>query len=325
MLQYLIGVEYLNQRILISLCLIGLAIILVPLLNGKFNLSKLEVKNKASKETRKIKVYSRNEKYISKLLRFFNKLDSYFLIPLSLSKVDHFEYMMRRFNFNLPYVLRSPTAKEFSGFCKTCALIITTVGVLLFVYTLNPIFLITVGSFFFADLILFMLNVQVLASDKALEEDFPDLYLFLCPTLLRGSDGHISVVLGEFLASFDDSGIVKHKDIVNLVQRLQNLISIYGSELEAVRHLRDYYRTPVVINFVNLAIQSLNGVNNSQKILAYKQELCQKNLELMEAKGNALVEKGSRVIWLIFVILVQFIVLSWLAKCGFSLPSSWLV
>ena len=319
----LLSASSIMPRVVLSCVLIVVMFLLIAYFNGAFHFSSWFVKYTAKKETNKVKQYAKNEKTLTKLLSFCTKVDSFFLFPLSLSKKDQFDYFMRRFDFTIPYVLRPPTASEFSGFFKIIGLVLSSIGVLLCVYTLNPLSLIFVGSFFFVDVALFAMNMSIMSSDKALEEDFPDLYLFLCPSLLKGSDCHLSGVLSEFSASFDEAGLVAHKDIVGLVTCMNKLIDIYGSELEAIRHLRDYYRTPTVVNFVNLAIQALNGVDNTQKLLAYKQELCQRNLAQMEAKGAALVEKGSKVIWLIFIILGQFVVLSWLAKCGFTIPASW--
>ena len=47
-------------------------------------------------------------------------------------------------------------------------------------------------------------------------------------------------------------------------------------------------------------------------------ELSQKKLEKMTERANALVAKGQKAVMLIFIILGQFIVLSWIAKAGLS-------
>ena len=47
-------------------------------------------------------------------------------------------------------------------------------------------------------------------------------------------------------------------------------------------------------------------------------ELSQKKLDLMTKKAEAMVAKGQKAVMLIFIILGQFIVLSWVAKAGLS-------
>ena len=80
--------------------------------------------------------------------------------------------------------------------------------------------------------------------------------------------------------------------------------------------MRDYYKSAMLVNFFNLAIQSLRGVDNSDKLLGFKMELTQKRLEAMTERAKKLVLKGQRAIWAIFIILAQFVVLSWVAKAG---------
>jgi hypothetical protein len=74
----------------------------------------------------------------------------------------------------------------------------------------------------------------------------------------------------------------------------------------------------MLVNFFNLAVQSLRGVDNKDKLLAFKMELSQKKLDLMTKKAEAMVAKGQKAVMLIFIILGQFIVLSWVAKAGLS-------
>jgi hypothetical protein len=97
-----------------------------------------------------------------------------------------------------------------------------------------------------------------------------------------------------------------------------NNIEIYGDDSIAVHKMRETYKSAMLVNFFNLAIQSLRGVDNKDKLLAFRMELSQKKLDAMTVKANKMVEKGQKAVMLIFLILAQFIVLSWIAKAGLS-------
>ena len=102
------------------------------------------------------------------------------------------------------------------------------------------------------------------------------------------------------------------------VTQFRNNIEVYGDDCIAVKKLREVYRSSMIVNFCNLAVQALNNVDNSDKLLAFKIELSQKRMEQMTAEAKKRVAKGQRMIYLIFIILGQFIVLSWVAKMGGS-------
>ena len=99
---------------------------------------------------------------------------------------------------------------------------------------------------------------------------------------------------------------------------LRNNIEIYGDDSMAVRQLREKYRGAMVVNFCNLAVQALSGVDNKDKLTAFKSELSQRQLEAMKLEAQKRIEKGQRVIMLVFIILAEFVVLSWMAKLGGS-------
>ena len=105
-------------------------------------------------------------------------------------------------------------------------------------------------------------------------------------------------------------------DVVKGIERKN--IEIYGDDSMAVNEMRKTYKSAMLVNFFNLAIQALRGVDNKDKLLAFKMELSQQKLEQMTKKANELVAKGQKAIMLIFVILAQFVVLSWVAKAGIS-------
>ena len=129
----------------------------------------------------------------------------------------------------------------------------------------------------------------------------------------------LAPTLDEYLSSIDAIyGEQSHKAMRNFVLDLRKNIEIYGDDSMAIHKMREVYRSAMLVNFFNLVVQSLRGVDNKDKLLAFKMELSQKKLEKMTERANILVAKGQKAVMLIFIILAQFIVLSWVAKAGLS-------
>ena len=171
-----------------------------------------------------------------------------------------------------------------------------------------------------------LLKAQIAAEDEQLEIDFPDLYLLLYSRLKKGAHTKIEPTMNDYVRSLNDMyGVgVGHIAIRRFCSRFSANVEIYGDEVVAIKHLREYYRSPTVVNFCNLAIQALTGVDNREKLLTFKQELAEERRVRMDLKAAALVRKGTRAINIIYVILFEFIVLSWISKIDLSLFNNFL-
>ena len=171
-----------------------------------------------------------------------------------------------------------------------------------------------------------LLKAQIAAEDEQLEIDFPDLYLLLYSRLKKGAHTKIEPTMNDYVRSLNDMyGVgVGHIAIRRFCSRFSANVEIYGDEVVAIKHLREYYRSPTVVNFCNLAIQALTGVDNREKLLTFKQELAEERRVRMDLKAAALVRKGTRAINIIYVILFEFIILSWVSKIDLSLFNSFL-
>ena len=129
----------------------------------------------------------------------------------------------------------------------------------------------------------------------------------------------VNKTLDEYIKSLEVIyGDKSHSAMKKFVLELRKNIEIYGDDSIAVHKMRETYKSAMLVNFFNLAIQSLRGVDNKDKLLAFRMELSQKKLDAMTVKANKMVEKGQKAVMLIFLILAQFIVLSWIAKAGLS-------
>ena len=134
---------------------------------------------------------------------------------------------------------------------------------------------------------------------------------------MRGTEVRLGPTLQTYLQTLEAIDTTEETEAIKqFVQDLYYNIEVYGADSKAVAMIREKYHSATVINFCNLAIQSLNGVDNKDKLIAFKIELTQKDLMLMTERANKAVEKGSRAIVSIYFILFQFVVLSWAAKLG---------
>lgn len=232
-------------------------------------------------------------------------------------KLERYKFNISRGRLKIVLLDRNIAPIELTGCFKLIKFIGVFISVLLYLITNNVLLLIGLIVLGIEYGFNSYIEASIVAEDQEIEEDFPDLFLLLYSRLLKGAQVRLAPTLDEYLKSIDViHGEESHKAMRNFVQDLRNNIEIYGDDSMAIHRMRDMYKSAMLVNFFNLAIQSLRGVDNKDKLLAFKIELSQKRIQAMTDNANKLVEKGQRVIWVIFIILGQFIVLSWVAKAG---------
>jgi hypothetical protein len=239
-------------------------------------------------------------------------------IGLSLSeyKQADYRYKIDRLRWNIKILNRNIKPTELTGIIKMLQLGGSFIGVMGFVMT-NSLFFGVFILFTLAPLVFHLYASSVIEDEDAkLERDFPDLFIILYSRLTQGSKVRLAPTLKDYLISLDvvGTGDTTNKAIKNFVLDLRNNIEIYGDDGMAVMKLRDKYTSVMIVNFSNLAVQALNGVDNKDKLLAFKIELNHKRIEQMKARADKIVARGSKAIWFVYIILFQFIVLSWIAK-----------
>ena len=101
--------------------------------------------------------------------------------------------------------------------------------------------------------------------------------------------------------------------MLKLAKYLLNLLSLYEDHV-AVPKLKEIYHSATIINFCNVASQSLNGVENYDNLLTFKMQLVERKTELMRQRSAKLVRNGERSIYLIYLILFIFIIVGWYSK-----------
>lgn len=278
------------------------------------------------KGTSKTKIEVKKDKEIAKKrnisLWILNKADyicNNFGFQPSLSKIEKYKFNINRGRLVAPYTDRNFSPTELLGIFKFIKFISCFFAIFLTVLTGSRVFLIFFVGLFVNAIFEYVMEFKIMDEDKEIEKDFPDLYMLLYSRLVRGTQTRLAPTLDDYIKSIDAVyGEESHKAMRNFVMDLRKNIEIYGDDSMAVHKMRDTYRSAMLVNFFNLAIQSLRGVDNKDKLLAFKMELSQKKLDAMTEAANALVAKGQKAVMLIFIILAQFVVLSWVAKAGLS-------
>lgn len=275
-----------------------------------------------SKGTSKARIDVRKEKVFHKrrlrALSFLSKCEWFALnvgFPPSEATLQEWGYRIGRLQWTMKYIEREIKPLEFIGLLRMISFFSVVLGALGLILTGSPIYVAFFLTLFLRYFLGIYADMKIADEDKELERDFPDLYLLLYSRLVQRNHTRLAPVLQDFLHSLDAvPGGVKDSAIRKFATDLRNNIEIYGDDSLAISKLRDKYRSVMIINFCNLAVQALRGVDNSDKLLSFKVELSQQRLAQMEERANKLVRQGSRAVLVVYAILFQFIFLSWLAK-----------
>ena len=263
-------------------------------------------------EKSKAKKRKRWQGYMENAIKF----DSFLGSGITNYKANKLKYKIDRLSFKVRHLDRNYKPSELSGVFKALQVFGVFLAVILYVlsptlFSLIPLLLL--GTPWFFD---WYATSKITEEDKLLEEAFPDLYTVLYTRLIQGTSASLSPTLKDFLVSQDSiRNRTKSADILKqFVLDFRNNIEIYGDEGKAVMKLREKYNSAMMVNFTNLAVQALNGVDNKDKLLSYKIELNNKKKALLEARADKLVNNGKRAIIVVYIILFQFVLLSWYAK-----------
>lgn len=272
---------------------------------------------KAKEDVRKEKGIQRKRARTIKLMRWFEWFALNFGFAPSKYKIQAVSYRIERLGLKIKVMNRNYKALEFIGLLKVVSLTGLFLMVAILVVTGSP-FAFVFAIMFLGDMVFTAVSSAVISdNDEQLEKEFPDLFMVLYNRLIQGTKVRLSPTLRDYMTSIDAMADSKSKRVIRtFVSDLQNNIEIYGDDSLAIRKLRDKYTSVMIINFTNLVVQALNGVDNKDKLLAFKMELNAKKAEEMSIRADKLVVRGNRSVWILWVILFQFIAISWWAKLG---------
>lgn len=165
-----------------------------------------------------------------------------------------------------------------------------------------------------------LMSYQTVYKSKIADEDaiidnyFIDLYLLLYSKLRQGSRARLQGTVENYINTLESSKATEESRIMlRFAKYFLNLLSLYEDHV-AVPHLRDNYHSATIINFCNIATQSLNGVDNFDNLITFKMQLTERRAVLMRERQKKILAKGERSILAIWIILVIFIAVGWYSK-----------
>lgn len=159
-----------------------------------------------------------------------------------------------------------------------------------------------------------MYKARIADEDEVIDNYFIDLYLLLYSKLRQGSRARLQGTVENYIATLESSkGTVESKVMLKFAKYFLNLLALYEDHV-AVPKLREDYRSATIINFCNVATQSLNGVENFDNLITFKMQLVERRTNLMRERQKKILAQGERSIYLIWVILFIFIAVGWYSK-----------
>lgn len=300
--------------IVLYAALIGLALY-VTRVNNIWGLSKGT--KKARLDLQKQQAEEKKRKQAMKLNHLYTWVSHNLGFTLSPVREADYKYRIERLNIECKGLKRNYKPVEIHGQHK----IIQYTGVFLFILTYvitsSPVCLLLLVTLFMPTYFKSRTTKKIEDLDMQLERDFPDFYNTIYSKLLQGTRSRIAPTVTDYIMSLDktkDNSFESTAVVRQFALDLRNNIDLYGDDSLAVNKLRDKYNSVMVVNFCNLATQALRGVDNKDKLLGFKLELQAKQAAYMEERADRMVRQGQRAIWAIYLILAQFVLLSWYAK-----------
>ena len=277
---------------------------------------------KAVEDKKAAKAQARNRRWMSFVMGMLERFATKVGNGITDTQRTKYDYYIVRLEMNVPFLNRHWKPIEIAGFNR----LMTFIGVILFAlgvtrFTFNPLWfgaiLIPFGKF--REL---FWEQKVLEEDKEIEQDFHDLYLILCPKLKMGANARIAPTLSEYMQTLEHlHAPTEHLAIKKFVRLLRSTIELYPDEVLALTKIRDYYKAASVVNFCNIAIQAMNGIDNYEKLVAFEQELTRRKLDDMRKRATKLVEKAQKATFLMYVILAEFVILTLYSRIAPSMGS----
>ncbi len=158
------------------------------------------------------------------------------------------------------------------------------------------------------------LDAKIRDEDAIIDDYFIELYLMMYSKLKQGSRARLQGTVENYIDTLQSAVSTEVRDtMLKLGKCLLNLLSLYEDHV-AVPMLKEIYHSATIINFCNVASQSLNGIENFDNLLTFKMQLVERKTEMMRKRSKAIVRKGEMSIYAIYIILVSFVLVGWYSK-----------
>lgn len=163
---------------------------------------------------------------------------------------------------------------------------------------------------------------RIADEDDIIDNYFIDIYLLLYSKLRQGSRARLQGTIENYIDTLKSSKQTEESRVMmKFARHFLNLLALYEDHV-AVPKLREDYHSATIINFCNVATQSLNGVENFDNLLTFKMQLVERRTNLMRERQQKILRQGERSIYLIWIILFIFIAVGWYSKLPTGMFSS---
>lgn len=182
----------------------------------------------------------------------------------------------------------------------------------------KPAFVVTAVMFALFIIYPIGLKQKIEDEDIVIDNNFLNLYLLMYSRLRMGSRARLQTVVESYIETMETEQDAQVKDVMLKFSRfLLNNLSQFEDHV-AIPKLRDRYKGATIINFCNVAGQSLQGVDNADNLLTFKMQLVERKTDEMKKRSERIYKSGLRSIYLIWVILFIFICIGWYSKLPFD-------
>lgn len=165
-------------------------------------------------------------------------------------------------------------------------------------------------------------KMKIADEDDIIDNEFINLYLLMYSKLKQGSRARLQGTVENYINTLESSKSTEESKVMLKFSRyFLNLLALYEDHV-AVPYLRDIYHSATIINFCNVATQSLNGIENFDNLLTFKMQLTERHTNQMRKRQQEILRKGERSIYAIWVILIIFIAVGWVSKMPTGMFSS---
>lgn len=303
-----------------------LAIVCIPVLIYILKINYVIGSNTGTKKAvldnkQKLKLDAKSLK-TQKRLAYFNDFSQRVGGALKNEQRYDWEYRMNRLRITIASTGHEVTVNEFIGILRYIQIAFYTLALLfvfLGVWAAGAIFFLL--GFNVINIVAGFIDFMLKSSEIDVEKDFPDFYMFIYTRLMKGANANLTVAVQDYYRNLQQIYPRKgdHTAIKRFVEDFLNILAINSTEVEAVTVLRERYKSAIIASFCNLAAQALRGVDNREKLISFQMDLLGRQKDEMERVAKTRAEWASYTIYSIYIILFEFIVLSWMSKIDLSM------
>lgn len=251
----------------------------------------------------------REQKLLNTYSSFANMFRGILLTPLT---VENNQFYIDRLDIRTKYLGRRYTVEEYRG--KHALPFGLSLVLIPLVVKIPFILIVPIVAFIYLVGYQTLLKQEIQDEDEIIDNYFIDIYLLLFSKLRQGSRARLQTTLENYINTLEGQALTKENEVMlKFARYFLNLLAMYEDH-QAVPKLRDIYHSATIINFCNIASQSLQGVDNFDNLMTFKLQLVDRKTVIMRKRQQQILASGERSIYAIWVILFIFVVVGWYSK-----------